>query len=837
MHFRPFARHARWTPLALAPMLMLLASGCPMVTVPDPAGNGNVNDNGNGPGQPVPPAELQITIEGQGTVEQIAVGNLIQLTAIPAADWQFDRWLGTTTARANPLTVLPTDATSINARFVILDEDSDGVPDNEDACPGFDDSLDTDGDGVANGCDNCPINANPTQADGDGDGVADACDNCPAAANTDQADDDDDGLGDACDDCLGDAGNDPDGDGVCAAVDNCDEVPNANQNDADDDGAGDACDTLCPDDPSNDADDDGICGGMDNCPDTANPLQENADGDGSGDACEECDDDPDKTAPGVCGCGIAEGTCCFSAADCNDSDACTEDSCVSKICQHDDISSTCDDDDLCTTDSCDSSTGCVFNTTVLCDSSQFCEPTTGVCEDIPCTIDAECTDGLFCNGLETCDTASGICQEGTAPCIDDLLFCNGLESCDEAGDSCLTTGFPCDDEVFCTDDACTEGAQPNIGTCTNPENDANCDDGLFCNGAETCDAVADCQGGTDPCDDGVECTVDTCGEETDKCLSVPDDTRCGLDTLFCNGPETCDPKTGCPPEDDSPCVGLQTCNETDDVCEGCIFADDCDDDGVDDLEDNCVEVPNPLQKDNDLDGVGNACDNCPNASADPSQIDTDEDGVGDVCDNCINDPNPNQNDRDLDGTGDACPFEAATTWSSTQLLNAMTIDESDPSFKQPERYEIAMGGQLEQASVTLDIAGLISLWGGTITEGVTTVPLGERTQLYTVDDAVFVPGLKGAGFLTITTFDIQLQGSQVTWTFEYEYRLETFPTEDTTNLVQSLIIKGQQTGTLSEDGTLVEWAAPVGTWDRIGILGETHVQLGDVFTPGTWTIQ
>jgi len=56
------------------------------------------------------------------------------------------------------------------------DSDGDGVPDGEDICPGFDDTLDTDGDGVPDGCDNCPDAANPDQADADGDGVGDACD-------------------------------------------------------------------------------------------------------------------------------------------------------------------------------------------------------------------------------------------------------------------------------------------------------------------------------------------------------------------------------------------------------------------------------------------------------------------------------------------------------------------------------------------------------------------------------------------------------------------------------------------------------------------------------------
>jgi hypothetical protein len=45
----------------------------------------------------------------------------------------------------------------------------------------------------------------------------------------------------------------------------------------------------------------------------------------------------------------------------------------------------------------------------------------------------------------------------------------------------------------------------------------DCDDGLFCNGAETC-VTGTCQAGTPPnCDDGVACTTDSCNEASDAC--------------------------------------------------------------------------------------------------------------------------------------------------------------------------------------------------------------------------------------------------------------------------------------------------------------------------------
>jgi hypothetical protein len=57
---------------------------------------------------------------------------------------------------------------------------------------------------------------------------------------------------------------------------------------------------------------------------------------------------------------------------------------------------------------------------------------------------------------------------------------------------------------------------------------------------------------------------------------------------------------------------------------------DFDGDGVANIDDNCITVPNPDQLDDDGDGLGNACDNCPD-HANPDQDDFDGDGVGDIC--------------------------------------------------------------------------------------------------------------------------------------------------------------------------------------------------------------
>ena len=96
------------------------------------------------------------------------------------------------------------------------------------------------------------------------------------------------------------------------------------------------------------------------------------------------------------------------------------------------------------------------------------------------------------------------------------------------------------------------------------------------------------------------------------------------------------------------------------------YADDYDDDGIEDPYDNCPFVENSNQADDDGDGYGTACDNCPNVF-NVEQLDIDADWIGNVCDGdidgdgfdngqdlCPENPDPLQYDTDEDGIGNAC---------------------------------------------------------------------------------------------------------------------------------------------------------------------------------------
>jgi hypothetical protein len=135
-----------------------------------------------------------------------------------------------------------------------------------------------------------------------------------------------------------------------------------------------------------------------------------------------------------------------------------------------------------------------------------------------CQVDEDCVDGLFCNGLETCD--NGGCLPGATPCAGQV--------CDETGDVCL--------DCF---------------------NDTDCDDHSFCNGQETC-AGNTCLPGGDPC------PGELCDEVVDACVTCLTAADCD-DGLFCNGAESCSGGTCF--VGGNPCPG-QFCDEQQNVCVG-----------------------------------------------------------------------------------------------------------------------------------------------------------------------------------------------------------------------------------------------------------------------------
>lgn len=134
------------------------------------------------------------------------------------------------------------------------------------------------------------------------------------------------------------------------------------------------------------------------------------------------------------------GSCTYSPLDaaCDDGIDCTDDYCDGvNGCGHDPSHSDCVDGLLCTEDLCDSSVGCTNpHTDAVCADGiactlDACDGATDACRHEPC--DGLCDDGLFCDGVERCDTMFG-CVDGPPGCS--LGIPCASSSCTEASDDC-----------------------------------------------------------------------------------------------------------------------------------------------------------------------------------------------------------------------------------------------------------------------------------------------------------------------------------------------------------------------------------------------------------------
>jgi cysteine-rich repeat protein len=99
------------------------------------------------------------------------------------------------------------------------------------------------------------------------------------------------------------------------------------------------------------------------------------------------------------------------------------------------------------------------------------------------------------------------------------------------GNCVVESGEQCDDGNTTAGGCCSPTCQ------FDPGGTACADDGQFCNGAETCDAVGNCTSHSgDPCTSGLECN-NTCNETADDCLT-PNGTPCD-DGSTCTISDTC----------------------------------------------------------------------------------------------------------------------------------------------------------------------------------------------------------------------------------------------------------------------------------------------------------
>ncbi len=166
-------------------------------------------------------------------------------------------------------------------------------------------------------------------------------------------------------------------------------------------------------------------------------------------------------------------------------------------------SAACDDLDPCTSDR--SVFGCCVNTPIECEDGSVCVE--GVCR-MTCMSDSDCDDMDLCTEDSCTD---GVCESAPAVDCDDSDLCT-TDSCNSDTGECDFISKTCPSAEICDSET---------GECVpiRCESDEECDDGVFCNGAETCENLpgleADCLLGTDPCPDS-ECIEETmsCEETT-----------------------------------------------------------------------------------------------------------------------------------------------------------------------------------------------------------------------------------------------------------------------------------------------------------------------------------
>ncbi len=125
---------------------------------------------------------------------------------------------------------------------------------------------------------------------------------------------------------------------------------------------------------------------------------------------------------------------------------------------------------------------------------------------------------------------------------------------------------------------------------------------------------------------------------------------------------------------------------------------DTDDDGIEDVWDNCIEHPNQDQTDSDEDLLGDACDNCPGV-ANEFQENMDGDLLGDACDadmdgddvdndldNCPEIRNQDQEDLDTDQLGDFCDPDADQDGFPNREDNCPLVANPNQLASDPEDY-------------------------------------------------------------------------------------------------------------------------------------------------------
>ncbi len=275
-----------------------------------------------------------------------------------------------------------------------------------------------------------------------------------------------------------------------------------------------------------------------------------------------CDDKNACTKDDVCDTGA-----CISGAsiNCQDGEACTDDSCDPAVgCKHAANSQPCDDKNECTTGDACKSGKCAAGAVTACDdknpcTTDQCDKATGKCgyqavgDGTPCEDNSLCTNDTVCNVGQCAGGTKVVCKADGNPCTSDECLdatgckypaqdgpcdadksvCTPKDAC-SAGKCVADTIKSCDDGKVCTTEVCDP-----LKDCVYTNNTAKCDDGLLCTEGDTC-KDGECKVNTPKnCADGNSCTDDKC-DQAKGCLNpvALDGSACD-DGSACSTGDTC----------------------------------------------------------------------------------------------------------------------------------------------------------------------------------------------------------------------------------------------------------------------------------------------------------
>ena len=271
--------------------------------------------------------------------------------------------------------------------------------------------------------------------------------------------------------------------------------------------------------------------------------------------------------------------------------------------------------------------------------------------------------GILTQRAQTCDGAplAGYVVTGD-DCNDTraAVYPGAPEICDGLNNDCCSVVWPAPTGAE-TDDADGDRFSECTGDCDDH------DPRVYPGAAQVCDGVNnDCTDLVWPRLSGAEADDD--GDGITECGGDCDDRSAAV---YPRAPEICDGRNNDCSSSIWPALPL---SERDADGDGFAACGDCNDasrsqnpgatETCNGRDDNCNGIVDDAGVDSDGDGIGDACDNCPE-NRNVTQVDGDRDGVGDACDNCPADFNSAQADADGDLVGDVCDLSDGVIFLST----------------------------------------------------------------------------------------------------------------------------------------------------------------------------